>query len=83
VFSFTENENFFWGGGEGRMDLLDLGEGSVAGFGGKGKEPYSDFFEGDGFLEGHIVFHKNVQGTYARRYDACFLVQNVVTSLEW
>jgi len=27
-------------------------------------------------------FIKNVQGTYARRYDACFLVQNVVTSLE-
>jgi hypothetical protein len=69
----------------------------VADFGGQGKEPYSDFFKGDGFLDwfettltsqnvhrptGHIKFHKNVQGTYARRYDACFLLQKVVTSLE-
>jgi hypothetical protein len=69
----------------------------VAGFGEQSKEPYSDFFKGDGFLDwfettlttqnvhrpmGHIEFHKNVQGTNARRYDACFLVQNVVTSLE-
>jgi hypothetical protein len=33
------------------MNLPDSGEGPVAGFGGKGKEPYSDFFKGDGFFD--------------------------------
>jgi hypothetical protein len=33
------------------MDLLDSGDGPVTGFGGKGKEPYSDFFKGDGVLD--------------------------------